>query len=270
MSSPRRFFLALDGSERSLSALAVVAPVAARADAELTAVIVCPPWRDCAPAVDWLDNNVASAVKTTVIVSPDTTEALLEIAAEAPGSVLCMSSHGRTGQAELALGSVSSAVVRDSPVPVLMVGPRAQAPLSFATIEVCIHGLPEHVIGPTLDWATMLAASTCLAVVQGPGEPFVEDTPVGAELTQIGAALRARGLHSELALLHSHDPATEIVRHAASLDAALLIATTHARRGIRSLLLGSVARVLVREAHCPVLLVGPSVAATDLGRGPVR
>jgi len=54
-------------------------------------------------------------------------------------------------------------------------------------------------------------------------------------------------------------PAAEIVRFAAEVGADLVVIGTHGRRGIRRLVLGSVAERVVREAHCAVLVVrGPA------------
>jgi len=48
---------------------------------------------------------------------------------------------------------------------------------------------------------------------------------------------------------------TEIVRTAAQLDVDLIVMGTHGRRGLKRLLLGSVAEKVVREAGCAVVVV---------------
>lgn len=55
-------------------------------------------------------------------------------------------------------------------------------------------------------------------------------------------------------------PASEITQLAADLEADLVVVGTHGRRGLRRLLLGSVAEGVVRLAHCPVLVVRPKDA----------
>lgn len=52
-------------------------------------------------------------------------------------------------------------------------------------------------------------------------------------------------------------PAKALAQVAIDYDADLLVVGTHGRRGLRRLLLGSVAERLVREAACPVLVVRP-------------
>jgi len=53
------------------------------------------------------------------------------------------------------------------------------------------------------------------------------------------------------------DVAREIVRMAEDVEADLIIVGTHGRRGIRRLLLGSVAEHVTRWASCPVLVMRP-------------
>jgi nucleotide-binding universal stress UspA family protein len=50
-------------------------------------------------------------------------------------------------------------------------------------------------------------------------------------------------------------PADEVVWLAASLDADMIVVGTHGRRGLKRILLGSVAERVVRLAGCPVLTV---------------
>jgi universal stress protein A len=47
----------------------------------------------------------------------------------------------------------------------------------------------------------------------------------------------------------------EIVKAASELSAELIVVSTHGRTGLKHVLLGSVAEHLVRNAHCPVLVV---------------
>ena len=52
-------------------------------------------------------------------------------------------------------------------------------------------------------------------------------------------------------------PAEEIAQLASDLEADLVVVGTHGRRGLRRVLLGSVAEGVVRLAPCPVLVVRP-------------
>lgn len=52
-------------------------------------------------------------------------------------------------------------------------------------------------------------------------------------------------------------PSDEIDRTAADYGAHMIVVGTHGRKGIERLVLGSVAEKLVRQAHCPVVVVRP-------------
>lgn len=62
--------------------------------------------------------------------------------------------------------------------------------------------------------------------------------------------------------LISGDPAGAIVRFAESEHVDLIVLGTHGRSGLSRLLMGSVAEVIVRRAHCPVLTYKQPAAAT--------
>lgn len=59
-------------------------------------------------------------------------------------------------------------------------------------------------------------------------------------------------------------PAAEVAQLAADLEADLVVVGTHGRRGVRRLLLGSVAEGVVRLAPCPVLVVRPREPEADV------
>lgn len=58
-------------------------------------------------------------------------------------------------------------------------------------------------------------------------------------------------------------PAQEIAQLASDLEAELIVVGTHGRRGIRRLMLGSVAEATVRLAPCDVLVVRPRGEASE-------
>jgi universal stress protein A len=60
------------------------------------------------------------------------------------------------------------------------------------------------------------------------------------------------------------DPGVEVLQAAKRLGADLIVMATHGRKGLRRLVLGSVAERVVREASCPVLTVKPKAPAAKL------
>lgn len=51
------------------------------------------------------------------------------------------------------------------------------------------------------------------------------------------------------------DPGEEIAKHADEMGVELIVMPSHGRRGVKHLLLGSVAERVLRYAHCPVLVL---------------
>ncbi|HRX78462.1 MAG TPA: universal stress protein [Pirellulaceae bacterium] len=51
------------------------------------------------------------------------------------------------------------------------------------------------------------------------------------------------------------DPGHRIAEHAEAIRASLIVMPSHGRRGIKRLLVGSVAERVTRLAHCPVLVL---------------
>jgi nucleotide-binding universal stress UspA family protein len=64
-----------------------------------------------------------AGVNWDVLHSDDAAGAIVEYARRLPATLIAMATHGRTGLARIALGSVAAAVVHDAPCPVLVVRP---------------------------------------------------------------------------------------------------------------------------------------------------
>lgn len=74
------------------------------------------------------------------------------------------------------------------------------------------------------------------------------------ELERLAAARAGKAAFGP-AQLEFGDPRAVIDQTASKLGADLIVMGTHGRRGVKRLLLGSVAESVVRTAPCPVLLV---------------
>ena len=64
------------------------------------------------------------------------------------------------------------------------------------------------------------------------------------------------------------DPGVEVLHLARRLHADLIVMATHGRKGLRRLILGSVAERVVREAPCPVLTIKPKPAPAPRPKQP--
>jgi nucleotide-binding universal stress UspA family protein len=215
----------------------------------------------CAPTLD-LDTQVVD--RETV---PD---AILERLA--PGTLVCMSSHGHGGLARAVMGSVAEALLRSLDRPALLVGPHVVQNATFTgRIVTCIDGSHESLrtLAPAQEWAAMLGLPLWLMEVVEPGV-----LPGWAPHDDIVESAHVAALAAELDgvegwdVLHDKDPARALVAVAASpsTPTALLVMATHGRTGWDRLRLGSVTTATVHAATVPVLVVPaapPAVGTSD-------
>ena len=260
------FLVPLDGLGESTRALDLAAAFARRLHVPVSTAIVSSPNLDAMADVQWMEDVATNANvelrRSVVLPDNDVVGALLAFAAEEDGSLLCMASHGRGAVGQAVLGSVSAEVMRKSTRPVMLVGPWCSTKASFDTVHICLDGSMAAIraIEPGVEWARAFGATPWLVHVEDPGSPAVfGDTTVGVEVEGPADELIARGVQAQWEVLHGTDPAIAIVEHAESMGAGLIVVTTHGRSGLRAVVLGSVATEIVRNATCPVLLLGPQV-----------
>ncbi len=95
--------------------------------------------------------------------------------------------------------------------------------------------------------------------------PGVAEAATKTKLERIGHQKLKAGARYEILVMRG-DPAVEVLKAATRLDIDLIVMATHGRKGIRRLVLGSVAERVLREAQCPVLTVKPKAARTGVSR----
>lgn len=84
--------------------------------------------------------------------------------------------------------------------------------------------------------------------------PFHLDAGVEAMLAEATRQAEARGIDSNVEI-GSGDPVAEIIAHADSIDADLIVVGSRGRHDVAASLLGSVSRGVLHEAPRPVLVV---------------
>jgi nucleotide-binding universal stress UspA family protein len=90
------------------------------------------------------------------------------------------------------------------------------------------------------------------------GLPVKERQHISSEsLERLEHEFANAGIEAETALPEGHRPHATLLRLAAEHDTDLIVAGTHSKWGLERLLVGSTAEELIRNAHCPVLTVGP-------------
>jgi nucleotide-binding universal stress UspA family protein len=167
--------------------------------------------------------------------------------------LVVMASHGRTGLARFARGSVADTLIREGTAPVLLVrsfGPetasleRAVLPLDGSPLAEAAVTMVEGLAGKPLK-----SVELCQAVA----EP--EDRQAAIPyLEAVADRLRTTGL--EVTVAATVGQPNKIIQAAAKGN-DLVIMATHGRSGLDRLRHGSVAEYALRELSVPLLLVRP-------------
>ena len=85
---------------------------------------------------------------------------------------------------------------------------------------------------------------------------FADETEQDAQKRLEEVAAKFHGSEAlDAALLATGEPSTAIINTAREIGADLIVIGTHGRRGVRRMLLGSVAETVLRSAPCPVLAI---------------
>ncbi|MGH7796001.1 MAG: universal stress protein [Candidatus Binatia bacterium] len=203
-------------------------------------------------------------------------EVILDKAA-APGTLIAMATHGRSGINRWLLGSVAEKVLRGTNHPLFLVrgddDDEKEHPAVLSSIIVPLDGSPlaESVLPTVVELAKVLDASVLLfRAFELPAKAYygredylpdydalknrVRDEAQGYLDEQV-AALKAQGLERVSALLREGLGAEEIIRWAKEHPDSLVAMCTHGRSGVKRWVLGSVTEKVVRLSGDPVLVM---------------
>ncbi len=286
----------VDFSESSERALACAATLARRYDAQLTVLHVVPTFEpmqvrgDLAEPVrvvtpmrreEVLEEmtrslNLAalSSRATPVAESGDPQTAIIDQAVSKKADLIVMGTHGRRGFKRLVLGSVTEAVLREAPCPVLTVPPHVPTVPETATFRriLCpIDFSPSSLqsLGFALDLArqadgrvTLFHALEWLPEVEPEASPHFDIAGYRRSMIE-NAQERLRNLVADesrtwveigdvVVFGRAH---REILRVAEAKAADLIVMGAQGRGGIGLTLFGSTTQQVVRGAMCPVMTV---------------
>jgi HSP20 family protein len=144
---------------------------------------------------------------------------------------------------------------------------RILVPLDGSSEAEAILPLAESLLTPQegdLLLLRVMRAHLATALPEVPADVVVEaahevQAEINEYLSRLAAAIGAKGIRVQVATA-SGEPAERIVETARDTDAALIAMTTHGRRGLERLVLGSVAESVVRHAPVPILLMRAATA----------
>ena len=215
-------------------------------------------------------------VQVTVLEA-DPVEGIVTLAAEQAGTLVAMSTHGRSGLGRWVLGSVTDKVVRMADQPVLVVRAREagvrEAALTRVVLPLDGSEASEAALPHAVSLAKVLGIGVTLVRSISPlayGDTFADyvpalyadlnaeiDAEVQGYLERTAAQVREYGVTDVEVSAPDGYPATAILEEAGTAGDRLVVMATHARSGIGRWVLGSVADRVVRHAVGPVLLVRP-------------
>jgi nucleotide-binding universal stress UspA family protein len=210
---------------------------------------------------------IIEAVGAVMTVGGYVADAILD-EAKMDGAVVCIASHGRSGVGATLIGSITEDVLRASPRPVLVVGPRYERRRwgDDQMLVACVDGsaLSERAIAPAAQWSGALGLPMRLVQVAAPKDAPVSNTLSGdfGEIAYL-KHLAEPYPHADYDVLHSHHPARELADLTDRSPVAVMVMATHGRSGWSRLRLGSVAMNVVHHANCPILIVPGEHALLD-------
>ena len=211
----------------------------------------------------------------TVVKDGDPADCLLEEADRDAGTLIAMTTHGRTGVGRWLLGSVTDKMVRSGRRPMLIT--RAQEggahPVNRVVLTVDGSDLSEQALPHAAAIANALGVGMTVlrAVPLNPyGEAFTEYAPIHASQDLAGemeaeaheqvaakvADLQSAGIADVSGSVVTGYPASVILDEVEAGDKLVAMAT-HGRAGMARLLLGSVTDRVVRHSAGPVFVIRP-------------
>jgi nucleotide-binding universal stress UspA family protein len=233
--------------------------------------------------------SVASVPVQVILAEGVVADTLQRQVETAKADLVVMTTHGRGALARFWLGSVADDLLRKLSVPILLIKP-GDGPADFGTEVVFRHTLialdgspwAEEAIEAAVALGSTMNANYMLLRVVRPPAPWTVDyahasmTPqvrqmldrlrilheaevkeAGDYLDKIARSLAARSLKVQTRVVSAEQTASAILEAAQSGATNLIAVATHGRRGIRRMVLGSVADKVVRGASAPVLVYRP-------------
>jgi nucleotide-binding universal stress UspA family protein len=179
------------------------------------------------------------------------------------------------------VGSTTLRVLRESGIPVLAVRERDEegaANIRNILVPINIDEKVDSAVDYAIDLAERIDANISVMYVfklsiydysdsgihSSVMELLLEDSAKELE-KRIGEIKRRRGAQKKgvkkleigTAMTQKLNPAVAIVEYASSKNIDLIVLNTHGRKGVKRIILGSVAEKVVQESHCAVLTLKP-------------
>jgi nucleotide-binding universal stress UspA family protein len=224
----------------------------------------CDRLRTIAPVLEAVGLSVEVRVPTG-----DPFDTIVALASEMGVGAIVLGSHAKGLMSQLVEGSVSERLLRDAPVPMLLV--RFDLLKNQSDPTTLLKRFGEKVVMPTdFSLAASHAFTSAMDLPKGliktlylmhvvdvglTGEKL-RKTEEGAEfhLRNLQAMAQQRGIATSI-VIRRGDPQRAILEELDERRATGVIASTRGRNAVQEALMGSVSMTLLKQASCPVMIV---------------
>jgi nucleotide-binding universal stress UspA family protein len=218
----------------------------------------------------WQNDNITL---TPHLAEGDPAGAIVDTALSENADLIIMSTHGRTGLARWAIGSVAEKVLRGAYAPVIIL--RDDRPIEKIIITLDGSQLASAAIEPALHLAQALKANVTLLRIQ-PYEAYGNQLEIDEYMRfEYGLDKNLEDLTRKRIRWYMEDvldqynswgvplqyaivmgfPAEEILTYAEKEQADLIIMSTHGRTGLSRWVYGSVTEKVLRGTKCGMMVV---------------
>ena len=262
----KRILVPLDGSRFSEQILPYVGWLGRKTGVEVALLRVVDK-DDERPQAQQALEALAGAIPATsicIVDGGDVTRAILGEAARVPGTLVAISSHGRSGLKRAILGSTALNVLRTGREPIFVFRPQqadaSPGPVAIERIVVPLDGsaLSESILPLAGELARWIGARVVVASVLDPAAREAEPGVAVSDVVESGyvhshaSQLSARyGIGVGWEVLHG-DPKEAIPTFVRGLPNTMLAMTTHGRSALQSAIVGSVTAASLRDSGVPV------------------
>jgi nucleotide-binding universal stress UspA family protein len=261
-----RILVPVDGSEFAEQMIPYAAALSRKTGAKLALLRIVSDASEQDQGRRQVGERAASidAEALCVVAKGDVAPAIRAEANKTPGTLVAMSSHGRSGAAEAIFGSVALDLIRSAKQPVVVYRPQgASAGLPIGKIGrvvLPLDGSPESesMIGDAVAFAKWIGARIIVVSVLDPTmrlDPGIPPSDVQESSYVHGRArdiAQKYGMEAGWEVLHG-DPKLAIPSFVQSLGDAMLAMTTHGRSALKTVVAGSVTAACLRDSGVPVL-----------------
>lgn len=267
----KRLLVAIDGSAIAESVLPYALGICRATQSQLTLVRVVADDGQRAQASGYVDAlaRKLGAEGRCVSADGDVASALIAEAARVPGTLVTMTTHGRSGVMGVLLGSVAMKVLRGGEGSVLLYRPHEAPtadptePIKLARVVVPMDGTPsaESIGEHAAEFARWLGARLVVisvldaqaqAASGAPGGDLSESSYVHNRAADLG---KKHGLDFSWEALHGDEPDKAIADFVGNDRGTMLAMVTHANtKPVKAALLGSVTTGCLRKAGVPILI----------------